>query len=35
VIALIIAVFAAWVVALLGAYGLDDQAHGRRIGGTR
>jgi len=35
VIVLILAVFIAWTVALLVAYGCDDQARGRRIGGTR
>jgi hypothetical protein len=34
-IALIITVFAGWAVCLLVAYLLDDQARGRRIGGTR
>lgn len=34
-IVLIIAVFIAWAIGFLMAYGLDDQAHGRRIGGTR
>ena len=32
---LILAMLAAWAVGFLVAYLGDDQAHGRRIGGTR
>ena len=34
-IVLILGVLAGWAVFLLVGYLLDDQAHGRRIGGTR
>jgi hypothetical protein len=35
VIVLILGVLAGWALFLLAAYLLDDQAHGRRIGGVR
>lgn len=34
-IVLILGTFAVWALFLLAAYLLDDQAHGRRIGGAR
>ena len=34
-IVLLLGMFPAWVLFALVAYLLDDQAHGRRIGGVR